>query len=150
MVFEIIFGFERFQTNETLKFLLIFISILENFRKFKRLFAVDTCQMSLEFIFSLEGFQTNRTWQVHFNFTDILLINFNLLINFRNFKYFSTMNTWDMSVEITNRIRCSTCPLVFGCWELSHVIFLMLRKKELLAQSWANSQNDNCFHSKLS
>ena len=30
--------------------------------------------------------------------------------------------------------RCSTCALVFGCWELSHVIFLMLRKKELLAK----------------
>ena len=29
---------------------------------------------------------------------------------------------------------CSTCPLVFGCWELSHVIFLVLRKKELLAK----------------
>ena len=29
-------------------------------------------------------------------------------------------------------LRCSTCPLVFGCWELSHIIFLMLRKKELL------------------
>ena len=27
-------------------------------------------------------------------------------------------------------IRCSTCPLVFGCWELSHVIFLMLRMKK--------------------
>ena len=31
-------------------------------------------------------------------------------------------------------LRCSTCSLVFGCWELSHVIFLMLRKKELLAK----------------
>ena len=31
-------------------------------------------------------------------------------------------------------LRCSTCPLVFDCWELSHVIFLMLRKKELLAK----------------
>ena len=29
---------------------------------------------------------------------------------------------------------CSTCPLDFGCWDLSHVIFLMLRKKELLAK----------------
>ena len=29
---------------------------------------------------------------------------------------------------------CSTCPLVFGCWELSHVIFLKLKKKELLAK----------------
>ena len=26
------------------------------------------------------------------------------------------------------------CPLVFGCWELSLGIFLMLRKKELLAK----------------
>ena len=30
--------------------------------------------------------------------------------------------------------RCSTCPLVFGSWELSHVIFLMLRKKNLLGK----------------
>ena len=29
---------------------------------------------------------------------------------------------------------CSTCPLVFGCCELSHVIFLKLRKKKLLAK----------------
>ena len=28
-----------------------------------------------------------------------------------------------------------TCPLVFGCWELSHVIFLKLRKRELLAKN---------------
>ena len=28
----------------------------------------------------------------------------------------------------------STCPLAFGCWELSYVIFLMLRKKEPLAK----------------
>ena len=27
---------------------------------------------------------------------------------------------------------CSTCPLVFGCWELK----LVLRKKELLQSSW--------------
>ena len=31
-------------------------------------------------------------------------------------------------------LRCSTCVLVFGCWELNHVIFLKLRKKELLAK----------------
>ena len=31
-------------------------------------------------------------------------------------------------------LRCSTRPLVFGCWKLSHVIFLKLRKKELLAK----------------
>ena len=31
------------------------------------------------------------------------------------------------------KLRCSTCPLHFGCWELSHMIFLMLKKKELLA-----------------
>ena len=28
----------------------------------------------------------------------------------------------------------STSPLVFDCWELNHVIFLKLRKKELLAK----------------
>ena len=33
------------------------------------------------------------------------------------------------------KLRCPTCALVLGCWELSHVIFLMLRKKELLAKA---------------
>ena len=33
------------------------------------------------------------------------------------------------------RLGCSTCVLVFGSWELSHVIFLKLSKKELLAKS---------------
>ena len=32
------------------------------------------------------------------------------------------------------KIKCSTCPLVFGFWELSHVIFLKLRKKKLPAK----------------
>ena len=32
------------------------------------------------------------------------------------------------------RFWCFTCPLAFGCCELSHVIFLKLRKKELLAK----------------
>ena len=27
-----------------------------------------------------------------------------------------------------------TCPLLFGCWVMRHVIFLMLRRKELLAK----------------
>ena len=31
-------------------------------------------------------------------------------------------------------VRCSTCPLVFECCKLSYVIFLKLRKKELLAK----------------
>ena len=31
------------------------------------------------------------------------------------------------------RPRCSTCVLVFACWEFNHLIFLKLRKKELLA-----------------
>ena len=30
--------------------------------------------------------------------------------------------------------RCSTCPLVFGYWLLSHVMYLKLGKKELLAK----------------
>ena len=31
--------------------------------------------------------------------------------------------------DLYDALRSPTCPLVFGCWELSHVIFLMLRKK---------------------
>ena len=38
-----------------------------------------------------------------------------------------------------NHHWCSTCPLVFCCCELIHVIFFKRGKKELLA----NSQNDN-------
>ena len=30
--------------------------------------------------------------------------------------------------------RYSTCALVFGCWELSHMIFIMLRKRELFVR----------------
>ena len=37
-------------------------------------------------------------------------------------------------VCFSDTIRCSTCPLVLGCWDLSHVIFLKPRKKELLAK----------------
>ena len=36
--------------------------------------------------------------------------------------------------DLYDALRSPTCPLVFGCWELSHVIFLMLRKKQLLAK----------------
>ena len=65
-------------------------------------------------------------------------------------------------VEVTNTVDCkknfrlprdssalSTCPLVFGCWELCHVIFLMLRNTELLAKL---SKFTKCkyFHSKWS
>ena len=32
-------------------------------------------------------------------------------------------------MKYDNTIRCSVCPLVFSCCELSHVIFLKLRKK---------------------
>ena len=28
-----------------------------------------------------------------------------------------------------NEVRCSTCPLVFGFWELSHVIFSQAMKE---------------------
>ena len=41
--------------------------------------------------------------------------------------------------------RCSTCLLVFGCWDLSHVIFLKLRKKKNCLQTWGNSQKDNYY-----
>ena len=32
-------------------------------------------------------------------------------------------------------IRCSSCHLVFACWELSHVIFLTLRKKKTVCKA---------------
>ena len=33
------------------------------------------------------------------------------------------------------RLGCSTCLLVFGCWELSHVIFSQAEKKRTACQA---------------
>ena len=51
---------------------------------------------------------------------------------------------------IYDSLGSSTCALDFGCWELSNVIFLKLRKKELPAKfgkltKWQTffTQNDN-------
>ena len=45
---------------------------------------------------------------------------------------------WGITINLTHiflcRLWCSTCLLVFGCCELSYLIFLKLRKKELLAK----------------
>ena len=40
----------------------------------------------------------------------------------------------ELREEGLTKSRYSTYPLVLGSWELSHVIFLMLRKKKLLAK----------------
>ena len=48
-------------------------------------------------------------------------------------QYYS-LCTWVNFTVSRRSLRCSTCPLDFGCWELSHVIFLKLRMKELLAK----------------
>ena len=37
--------------------------------------------------------------------------------------------TWNDSRISLSGDRCSTCPLTVGCWLLSHVIYLKLRKK---------------------
>jgi hypothetical protein len=37
-------------------------------------------------------------------------------------------------INLKKIISTEVCPLVFGCCELSHVIFLNLRKKELLGK----------------
>ena len=50
-----------------------------------------------------------------------------------------------------NHFRWSTFPLCSFSWLLNHVIQLMLRKNYCYVtfwQNWANSQNDNYFHSK--
>jgi hypothetical protein len=36
--------------------------------------------------------------------------------------------------EVQKWKRCSTCLLGFGCWELIHVIFLILRQIKLLVK----------------
>ena len=46
------------------------------------------------------------------------------------------INCWPNAIScrhcfVTWSVKCSTYPLVSGCLELSHMIFLMLRKKEL-------------------
>ena len=43
--------------------------------------------------------------------------------------------------------RSPTCLLVLGCWELSHVIYLKLTKKQLLVKL-EKFQNDSYFYSK--
>ena len=58
---------------------------------------------------------------------------------------------WDVRIDVSTvwlhflflLLRCSTCTLVFGCCELSHVIFLKLRKKELLAK-WSKLSKNSC------
>ena len=61
--------------------------------------------------------------------------------------FYEVISRWQIFKLIS-----STYPLVFGCWELSHVIFLMWffsnwERKNCL-QSWAYLQSDNYFHSK--
>ena len=55
-----------------------------------------------------------------------------------------TLRSWSLWVEtiIYKKLfregwylRCPICALVLGYWELSHVIFPMLKKKELLAKA---------------
>ena len=55
-----------------------------------------------------------------------------------------TLRSWSLWVEtiIYKKLfregwylRCPICALVLGYWELSHMIFLLLRKKELLAKA---------------
>ena len=46
----------------------------------------------------------------------------------------SFANYWGFSDKNWIKFELTLCSLVFGCWELSHVIFLKLRKKELLAK----------------
>ena len=50
--------------------------------------------------------------------------------------YIQLVYTATLSFTLTSKnlkSRCSTGPLVLVCWELRHVIFLMLRKKDLFA-----------------
>ena len=51
----------------------------------------------------------------------------------------SSINCSQFLLKSIKCIRCSTCSLVFGCWKLSHVIFLKLSKKELFAEWTQNS-----------
>ena len=60
---------------------------------------------------------------------------------------------WQFRVHLTlpsvksflGLLRCSTCPLGVGCWELSHVISLMLKvsksQKQIMA-SWILPKNE--------
>ena len=48
--------------------------------------------------------------------------------------FFSKLAIWCTLIIQVIFLGCSTCPLDFGCWDLSHVIFLMLRITKLLAK----------------
>ena len=50
------------------------------------------------------------------------------------FKALYFVKLYSIFIFVSSSLGSSTCPLVFGCCELSHVIFLKLRKKELLAK----------------
>ena len=53
-----------------------------------------------------------------------------LLSSYLQNNCFCTIKGWLILYIIYAYVRCSTCPLVFGCWELSHLIFLMQREKK--------------------
>ena len=46
----------------------------------------------------------------------------------------SFVNYWGFSDKNWTKFELTFSSLVFGCWDLSHVIFHNLRKKELLAK----------------
>ena len=49
-------------------------------------------------------------------------------------EYLFNLNLWNLIITKVLALLLSTCPIVFDFWELSHVIFLKLRKKQLLAK----------------
>ena len=56
-------------------------------------------------------------------------------------EYLFNLNLWNLIITKVLALLLSTCPIVFDFWELSHVIFLKLRKKQLLAKLSKFTQN---------
>ena len=71
----------------------------------------------------------------------------------RHYSWFETVtmessHACSSNVQFDRWQRWSTCPLVFSSWLLNHVIYLKLRKKELLAKlskltKWQNIFTQN-------
>ena len=85
------------------------------------------------------NFKSGQGWGSKYSLKSLIMLQENLFLVTLQLLYFSSNVFVQLFfVLYHNSFKCSTCPLVFGCWKLSHMIFLKLRKKEL-----ENLQNTN-------
>ena len=89
------------------------------------------------------GFQSNLSIKLINSLTQIC-VNYKMTAEMTIFSswtilgkksdYFQLNSFWKKVIQGDYCLRCSTCFLVLGFWELNHVTFTKLRKKELLAK----------------